>query len=80
VPASTTTGGGRRLAATESVSLHLSSEYVAELGSGDNWEDFRLSKNEIASDPEAAALAAYFKQVRRGAWAAGRRAHTRAVA
>ena len=55
---------GRRLSATESVSLHLSTDYVSELGSGGAWQDFRLTKNEIAADPEAAALATYFKQVR----------------
>ena len=50
--------GGRRLA--EAVSLHLGTEYVAELGSGMAWDDRSLSPTEIAADPEAAALAAYF--------------------
>ena len=54
---------GRRLSSTESVSLHLSSDYISELGSGAAWDDFRLTKGEIAADPEAAALATYFRQV-----------------
>ena len=33
-----------------------------ELGSGGAWDDSRLTKAEIAADPEAAALATYFRQ------------------
>ena len=54
--------GGRRL--SEAVSLNLGADYVAELGSGGAWADQRLTKSEIAADPEAAALATYFRQVR----------------
>jgi hypothetical protein len=54
--------GGRRL--SEAVSLNLGADYVSELGSGGAWADQRLTKSEIAADPEAAALATYFRQVR----------------
>ena len=53
---------GRRL--SEAVALNLGAEYVSELGSGGAWDDQRLTKSEIAADPEAAALVAYFRQVR----------------
>lgn len=53
---------GRRLAAAEAVSLHLGPDYVSELGSDGAWDDFRLTKGEIAKDAEAAALSIYFKQ------------------
>lgn len=55
---SSSSGTGRRL--SEAVSLNLGADYVAELGSGQAWDDQMLSHSEIASDPEAAALAAYF--------------------
>lgn len=54
--------GGRRL--SEAVALNLGADYVSELGSGGAWDDQRLTKSEIAADPEAAALATYFRQVR----------------
>lgn len=53
---------GRRL--SEAVALNLGAEYVSELGSGGAWDDQRLTKSEIAADPEAAALVAYFREVR----------------
>ena len=37
-------------------------DYVSELGSDGAWDDFRLTKGEIAKDAEAAALSIYFKQ------------------
>ena len=37
---------------------------MSELGSGGAWADQRLTKSEIAADPEAAALVTYFRQVR----------------
>lgn len=53
--------GGRRL--SEAVSLNLGADYVSELGTGGAWADQRLTKSEIAADPEAAALVSYFRQV-----------------
>ena len=44
--------------------MNLGADYVSELGSGGAWADQRLTKSEIAADPEAAALATYFRQVR----------------
>ena len=57
---SSTANSGRRL--SEAVSLQLGTDYVGELGSGGAWDDSRLTKAEIAADPEAAALATYFRQ------------------
>ena len=40
----------------------MSPDYIEELGSNGAWDDFRLTKGEIAKDGEAAALSIYFKQ------------------
>lgn len=53
-------GPGTGTGASSSVTVHVDPDYLANLGSPDAFADCYLSPEEIASDPEAAALAASF--------------------